>query len=125
MNRVLGTVNDEVCRSANVFHGDALSAYGFDESLAFVGRMRPSCFVKATRQNFVGGFQKDNENVETLAPKRAELLFKVGEKLPLAHVHDKRCPLDSRFLLFAGPHEARKGLKHSRRQIVDAEIPQV
>src|SRR3954469_18932636 len=101
MNSVLGSIYDEVCGSANVFHSDALGANGFDESLTLVAGMRPPGLIKATRQHFIGSFKKKYEDVEALVTKRAELLFKLGEKLSLSHVHDERGPLDSRFLLFA------------------------
>ncbi len=85
--------------------------------------MRPARLAEAPCEDRVARLEKDENRVQAL--QRAQLPEDLGERREepaLAHVDDDRDLLDLR----AGPQrQLRERRNQRRRQVVDAEIPEI
>src|SRR6266496_667198 len=62
MNSVIRGIDDLVRHGANTGHRRPFRTYGLQQTLALLCRMGSPSFAKATLQNLVGSFKKQNVN---------------------------------------------------------------
>src|SRR5690348_12097963 len=121
---MVGSVDDLIGERADTRHRLTLGPDRSEQSLAFLGRMRPACFAETILKNVVGSFEEKNNDVQTGSTQCFELFFEIGKKPAFANVDNERGARDPFLVIIAG-NEPAESRQHRDGQVVDAEVSEV